>query len=148
MKEKTADQENSTALSAGAPAFLAETLLMGGGLQIEKPFTQRIFLMDTYIAGTTYVRGIKRLAKNLSEEDKVFLVREPKNEYDELAIRVQNVDGKKLGFIPKKKNEVIARLMDAGKCIEAEIADVSIYTEEEKIGRWDVEIWISVYMVE
>ena len=76
--------------------------------------------MNTYVAGVTHVRGIKKLAKALKKHEEILLVREPENEFDDLAILVKNKDGKKLGYIPRQKNEVIARLMDAGKLLEAQ----------------------------
>jgi hypothetical protein len=49
------------------------------------------------------------------------LRREPGNPHDALAIRVQRSDGTLLGYIPRSRNEVLARLMDAGKLIVARL---------------------------
>ena len=148
MKEEIKVKDESTALSTDTPAFLTEKLLRGEGLNIEKPFSQRIFLMNTFVAGVTHVRGIKKLAKALRKHEEILLVREPKNEYDELAILVKNKEGKKLGYIPRQKNEAIARLMDAGKCFESEVTDVKDNTENERGGYYALEIRINVYMVD
>lgn len=148
MEEKFTEQREITALSEGTPAFLTEKLLAGGELTIEKPFTRRIFVMNTFVAGVTHVRGIKKLAKALKKKEEILLVREPKNEYDELAILVKNKDGKKLGYIPRQKNEVLARLMDAGFCFEAEVAHVKDNTDKDRDEYWALEIRINVYMID
>ena len=37
--------------------------------------------------------------------------------YAALAIIIHNQTGEKLGYVPREKNEVVARLMDAGKMV-------------------------------
>ena len=43
------------------------------------------------------------------------------NGYDELAIRVETAAGERIGWVPKKHNDVLARLMDAGKLLVAKV---------------------------
>ena len=140
--------KEQTALSTQAQAFLTEKLLKGEALDIEKPFSRRVFLLHTFVAGSNHVTGIRRLAKGLREHDGVLLIREPKNEHDDLAILVKNKAGKKLGYIPRMKNEVLARLMDAGKTFEAEVAKVQDNTKEGRDVYYPLDIWINVYMVD
>lgn len=40
------------------------------------------------------------------------LIREPHNPFDPLAIAVYDAEGRKLGFIPKKQNTVLAQFID------------------------------------
>ena len=54
--------------------------------------------------------------------DKTKLVREPHNEYDKNAIAVF-VGGRKIGFIPKKRNSELASFMDAGGVIETRLLE-------------------------
>ncbi len=54
---------------------------------------------------------------------KLFLEREPDNPVDRWATRVFTTDGLFLGYLPAAKNQSVARLIDAGKLITAEIAD-------------------------
>jgi hypothetical protein len=42
-----------------------------------------------------------------------------------LAIVVTDDNGNKLGYIPREYNEILARLMDAGKVLFGEIVDKS-----------------------
>lgn len=64
--------------------------------------------------------------------------REPENHVDPLAIRIE-LGGRKLGYVPRANNEVIARLMDGGARIEARV------TGSETVRSWlkvDVELWL------
>ena len=137
-----------TALSVDMPAFLTEKLLKGEALDIEKPFSQRILLMNTFVAGVNHVKGIRKLTRDLKEHETVLLIRESKNEYDDLAILVKNNAGKKLGYIPRMKNEVMARLMDAGKTLEAEVAELKDNTKDNRNVYYPVDIWINIYLID
>ncbi len=103
------------------------------------PFTREIFLMKCHVAGTSYSKNIDIIAANLNINDLLVLRREPDNPYDQLAILVLDEAGRKVGYVPRKKNEVIARLMDAGKLVFGKIE------EKQYLNRW-LEINIRVYM--
>ena len=78
---------------------------------ITLPFAQDIFLLETHIAGLHYY-DIKNLSIPLQLADALLLRREPDNANDELAIVVLTVTAQKLGYLPKFRNPVLARLMD------------------------------------
>lgn len=113
--------------------------LTGSGIELGKPFSKEIFLVGTKIAGTSYVEDIENISKNLIEGMKLNFFREPKNKYDNLAIVVKDDKGNKIGYIPRDKNEIIARLMDAGKLIYGTIKS------KELLGNW-VRIDMEVYL--
>lgn len=73
----------------------------GGGLPM--PFVRELFLLECEIAGTGFVKDIEGKAKALTGGTVVSLVREADNKYDKLAIRIDNTDGGKLGYVPRKK---------------------------------------------
>ena len=101
------------------------------GIEIPKPFSQPICLVpDTRIAGTTHVDDIDELAPKLSVGERLALVREKDNKYDEWRIRVNTSAGGRLGFVPADINKIPARLMDGGKALYAEVNKV------EKVGGW------------
>jgi hypothetical protein len=103
----------------------------GAGISIPKPFSQPICLVpNTRVAGTTHVKGIDELAPKLTEGERLTLVREKDNKYDEWCIRVSTAEGSRLGFVPADINEIPARLMDGGKALYAEVNKV------EKVGGW------------
>ena len=49
------------------------------GLDIGKPFSQEIFLIEVHIAGTTHIYNMDMLEPNLKEGVEVKLFREPNN---------------------------------------------------------------------
>lgn len=90
---------------------------------IALPFAQDIFLLETHVAGLRYY-DIKNLSTPLQLTDILLLRREPGNVNDKLAIEVLTVTAQKLGYLPKFRNPVLARLMDAGKSLVAEVAQI------------------------
>ena len=108
---------------------------------IPMPFVKEIFLMKCHVAGTSYTKNIDEIAKKLKVDDLLILRREPKNPHDNLAILVFDENGHKLGYVPRSKNEVVARLMDAGKLVFGKIKD------KKYQSNW-LEINIRVFMRE
>jgi hypothetical protein len=100
------------------------------GLTLTRPFSQQIFLVDVHIAGTTHVDNIDEIEPTLTIGKKLVFFREPGNKYDDHAIAVKDKNGNKLGYIPKDKNEILSRLMDAGKLL------YGIIQTKEKLGDW------------
>lgn len=86
-----------------------------------KPLKTEIFLFDTFIAGTTHVEEQERYDD--LKPDQVLQLRRENNKYDPNAILVLNNKGEKLGYVPEKDNIIFARLMDAGKILNAKVKD-------------------------
>lgn len=98
------------------PALLA--LMHGafgkdGGLQ---PFAREIMLIECHIAGTRY-HAAASVEPGLAPGTFLVLKREPGNPHDTLAIMILDEGGRHLGYVPRVKNEALARLMDAGKLL-------------------------------
>lgn len=104
------------------------------------PYERDIFLLGTYSAGADYQEQIEGIYDLLEEGDPVTMIREPDNEYDEYAIRLeiahkgdpgpelpsrlQRFEGAKIGYIPRGTvNKIFARLMDAGKLLYGVVRD-------------------------
>jgi len=85
----------------------------GGALQ---PFAREIMLVECNIAGTSY-RELKSVEPALASGALLVLRREPENPHDALAIMIYDESGDHLGYVPRAKNEALARLMDAGKLL-------------------------------
>jgi len=79
-----------------------------------------ILLQDSPLAGFQYHQG-KQLWEDMKAGDELILVREPDNPYDAKAVRV-DWRGQKLGYVPRRENADIARLMDKGAKLEARIS--------------------------
>ena len=78
-----------------------------------------IMLQSSPLAGFQYYAG-KSVWHALREGDLLTLVREPDNGYDRLAIRVE-WHGTKLGYVPRRDNAALARLLDKGVVLHARI---------------------------
>ena len=110
----------------------------GGGL-VPLPHIHEIFLIDCRIAGTTHVEDIDDKTADIDKGTLLMFRREKDNQYDNLAIQILNSKKERIGYVPKAKNEVLARLMDAGKLIFGRVE------EKEKVDDW-IKISIKVFM--
>ena len=111
------------------------------GMTLPTPFERDIYLFDTYVAGTTHIAGIEALAASLREGDRLVFYREPDNPHDPQAIRIETLEEKKIGYVPRRDNVVFSRLMDAGKLLFATVE------EKEMRGNW-LKIDIKIYLHE
>ena len=105
---------------------------------LPKPFVQEVELLDCNIAGTSFL-DLKEIEPNLKNNQLLVLKREPKNEYDDKAILILTEDGQKLGYVPQENNEILSRLMDAGKLLFGRL------DEKNWVGRW-LRLDIQVYL--
>ena len=99
-------------------ALLHAHLLAGGGLAA--PFAKEIFLIETHVAGTSHI-PIRQIEPTLTNGTSLVLRRESVNPHDPLAILILTENGEKLGYVPRDRNEILARLMDAGKFLIARL---------------------------
>ena len=105
---------------------------------LPKPFVQEVDLLNCNIAGTTFL-NLKDIEPKLKKHQLLVLKREPKNEYDDKAILILTEDGQKLGYVPQERNEILSRLMDAGKLLFGRL------DEKNWVGRW-LRLDIQVYL--
>ena len=102
------------------------------------PNIKEIFLIESHIAGTSYLK-LDEIETTLEKGEFLKLIRETANKYDPLAILIYDSKGNKLGYVPKDKNEVIARLMDAGKFIFGKLV------HKERMNNW-LKLIIKIYL--
>ena len=107
---------------------IVRTSLTNNGLP--KPFVQEVELLDCNVAGTTFL-DLDDIEPKLKKHQLLMLKREPNNEYDNNAILILTEEGKKLGYVPQDKNEVLSKLMDAGKLL---------------FGRLDEKSWVDNWL--
>lgn len=100
--------------------MILEAVEMNGIENVITPLMNEIFLSYTNIAGTRYCDNLG-VFKGLEKNDPLLLEREADNKYDNNAIKVLTTDGEKLGYIPKRDNDIFSRLMDAGKILHARV---------------------------
>jgi HIRAN domain len=111
------------------PSLLALMHGAFGGDGSLMPFAKEIMLIECQIAGTSH-RDLTEVEPTLLPGNLLVLKREPDNAHDTLAIMIFNEAGQHLGYIPRAKNEAIARLMDAGKLLFGRLES------KEKQGAW------------
>ena len=107
---------------------IVRTSLTNNGLP--KPFVQEVELLDCNVAGTTFL-DLDDIEPKLKKHQLLMLKREPNNEYDNNAIIIVTEEGQKLGYVPQDKNEVLSKLMDAGKLL---------------FGRLNEKNWVDVWL--
>jgi hypothetical protein len=98
-----------------------------GGLNIDV-LGREIVALECVVAGTSF-RQLEDVEGSLSTTVRLDLKREPRNEHDAWAIALW-FGNSKVGYIPRDKNEVLARLMDGGKSFHATIQ------AKEWEGKW------------
>lgn len=103
-------------------------------VQAEAP---RRLIQQCPLAGFQYHDG-EELWTYLTVGDNLELVREPGNPHDANAIRIDWL-GRKLGYVPRAENQAAARLMDAGKRLEARIG--GLRKSSNPWLRVSVEVW-------
>ena len=91
-------------------------------------FEKEILVLKCLVAGTSF-RKLDKVSDDLKELVQLEIKRESKNEFDEFAVALYFQETK-VGYIPRDKNEVLARLMDAGKQFYATIC------AKEMEGNW------------
>ena len=104
-----------------------------------KPLVNEIHLFDSFVAGTSYIED-KSLIEALEVGEKLNLRRED-NKFDSNAILIITETGNKIGYVPEKDNQIFARLMDAGKLLQAKISNI------KKKGSF-TQIAIGIYLVD
>ncbi len=102
-------------------------------------FAREILVLECLIAGTSF-RRLDKVQDELKETVQLEMKREGENEFDQFAIALWFLDTK-VGYIPKDKNEVLARLMDEGKQFYANI------NAKEKEGNW-LKLEIKVMLID
>ena len=106
-------------LARSAAGGLLQTI--HASVQAPSPYSEDVFLLTTVVAGTTHVLGIEELEPFLKPDDRLELIRVPDNPSDPNAIKVFTRDRVKLGYVPRRENPILARLMDAGKLLYARL---------------------------
>lgn len=142
MKTEQIEKNELIALSSKE---LASVMYQPFPFALEKPFHKRIMLIRTAVAGANHVERIQSYLRSVHEDDRLTLRREPENMYDSNAILVFSKTMRKLGYVPRRDNKVIASLMDAGKSVYALVDEVRRGKTVERTDPFHM-ILISIFM--
>jgi hypothetical protein len=109
----------------GTLAALSAVLLPGVKTAVARPgSSQPVVLCRCFIAGFQFHQGPAELP-GLTAGQRLALKREPQNPYDPLAIAVHAPSGSRIGYLPRRLNDIPSFLMDSGHPLEAVIAGVA-----------------------
>ena len=117
------------------------------GTPITVPERREIYLKYVKIAGWNYREDIEAAFNELEPGTRLTLRREPTNEHDELAIKVLSPSGIMIGYVPRRNNAVIARLMDIGKDFYAVLTPRERVENDERPQLYDF-MYMKIYMRE
>lgn len=132
MKDEHASSKNNTQSKELVTITQGKALGLLGSktLSVPLPFESKIVLCESIrVAGTTHVPNISDIIEKMPDEAMFKFVREPNNEADTWAIKIE-YEGQKIGYMPADKNEMLARLMDGGKTLQGTLL------EYELQGNW------------
>lgn len=73
------------------------------------------FINFTTVVGLYYRSDKEAIIADLHEGDRLYLKREPDNEYDSMAVAVYDSKSRQMGYLPKESNTFMATMMDAGQ---------------------------------
>lgn len=119
------------------PGLIALIEGKGGALP---GFARELVVLECHVAGTSYL-DLEKTEPTLNKDDRFLLIRESKNEYDPFAVAIYSSKKEKLGYLPRAKNETIARLLDHGKTIFA------VLKSKEWVDEW-LKMELVVWMLE
>ena len=143
--DSSGTKETAKELSIPEVSGSALSTVMHSGPGVLSPFMKEIYLTRQIIVGLRYQGGAKELLKDLKPGEKVSFLREPDNRFDRKAIMAVDEDGRKLGYIPRTQNDILASLMDAGKVIYGIVTDRQMVS---RTGQTPGSIWVDLYMRE
>ena len=125
------EEQGLIKISSGLLAALSKGQL---NLQV---FKQDILVLQCIVAGTSH-QALDSVESSLRGAVKLEVAREANNQFDPFAVAL-HFQGVKIGYVPRDKNEVIARLLDAGKTFFA------VIQASDREGKWlklDVRVFI------
>lgn len=135
MKHEQARSKNGAEAKELASISQGKALGLLGSktLSVPLPFESKIVLCESVrVAGTTHVPNISDIMEKMPDEATFKFVREPNNEADAWAIKIE-YEGQKIGYMPADKNEMLARLMDGGKTLQGTLLEYELQRNWWKI---------------
>lgn len=87
----------------------------------------RILVQSSPLAGSQYY-AVSEIWPDLKIGDRLTLVREPDNQHDRKAVRVE-WNGRQLGYVPRAENRAVAAALDGGEKLDARVSRLRPVTE-------------------
>ncbi len=98
-------------------------------------FTKVVGVTHKNRDGTSRQRILEKMRREDREGEAVYLIHEPDNPFDENAVKVENSDGKQLGYLNSELAEDLVERMENGEVFKAVISEFTGGDElRENIG--------------
>ena len=107
-------------------------------IEVLVPLEGYDLLLDTHVAGTSYIPTLDRKMAHVDPGTLLTMVREPDNPVDPKAILIMTTEGQKIGYVPRAENSTMAVMMDVGHTLFARVMEI------EEHGRW-TKIAVQIY---
>jgi hypothetical protein len=111
-----------------------------------KKLKKKTMLYSTRVVGVSFPNSDgtsrQKIIKKLLEGEKIFLKREPENEYDPNAIKVLTEDKKQIGYIQKELARLLAPRFDRKEKYKSEIMSIACVENEKGIDNYGIQIII------
>ncbi|MEO8626579.1 MAG: HIRAN domain-containing protein [Betaproteobacteria bacterium] len=104
--------------------------------QTDERGTAEIVVQVSLTAGLRY-HDAKAVWDQMHVGDALTLVREPDNPYDTNAVSVE-WNGHKLGYMPRKENEAVARQIDRANRLQARITKLHYFRNHRRKLEFEV----------
>jgi hypothetical protein len=111
-------------------ALLAVLGFGAGGRTVAGTNRHPVRLLEAHVAGTHYAGLPVDYERALRAGLPLVLRREPGNRCDTRAVQVLDPTGRRIGYVPRNKNERLAALMDSGAPVSARV------TRWKRHGPW------------
>ena len=73
-----------------------------------------VCLGEFYLAGTQFIDNMSELIQDMNINDKLLVIAEKNNPYDDRAVKVLTSENIKLGYLPKQMNHVPSYMLNNG----------------------------------
>lgn len=100
----------------------------------------RILVQSSPLAGSQY-HALAEVWPEIRVGDALTLVREPGNRHDPRAVRV-DWRGRKLGYLPRAENRVVAAALDGGERLSARVSRLK--ADPDPWRRLEVEVYVDL----
>ena len=143
----TMTPEVSPRTDSGRRGFLKLLLALPFGLPLFKRFyggkdAGSQYLLNVFsVAGYAYYDG-ERVEETLKRGETLVLRAEPENSYDGFAVEILRADGAKLGYVPRRDNKAIHRLLRQGAKVVGRVEEIR--PQEPTWKRVKVSLWLVV----
>lgn len=126
MPDRITRREVNRGLVALAAALAAPGAVVARGVPLR--------LFDFAIAGGAY-HSLQRVREQIAVGEALALRAEPQNPHDRNAVAVHRGDGLMLGYVPRAANAPVARLLAAGRRVEARVVGRIAFRRSADIPR-------------